>query len=230
MLVVNKISKRWPNRDVALSEITFSGRPGTLTALIGPSGSGKSTLLRVIADLDSYDTGMIDNSHGEVGMVFQQPSLWPHLTLIENVTLPLRVLKGMAQDQARGIAEEVLNAWGLKVRLDAYPSELSGGEQQRGALARTLVMKPKVLCLDEVTSSLDPEITADILTRLVTLKRTGDTIMILATHHLGFARDGADQIIFMDKGRIVEQGEAVRILSNPSHPRTQAFVAAARLA
>lgn len=228
MLEVKNITKRWSDGNVALDNVSFSTNPGELVALIGPSGSGKSTILRVIAKLESYESGNINCTYNKIGMVFQQPSMWPHLTLMDNVTLPLWSIMGVDKNRAKEIAKEILIAWGLEHRLNAYPYELSGGEQQRGALARTLVMEPEVLCLDEITSALDPEITADILIRLLDVKKK-NAIILLATHHLGFAKKSADRVLFLEKGRIIEQGTPYDVLENSKNSRTQRFVEAGNL-
>jgi len=225
MLLVNHISKRWPDGAVALDEITFGSELGQLTAIIGPSGAGKSTLLRVIAGLDSYQGGSVANPYGQPGMVFQEPSLWPHLSLLNNVGLALRILKKVSAKEAERRATDVLVSWGLGSRLQAHPADLSGGEQQRGALARACVLEPQLLCLDEITGFLDPETTRTILGTLLQWK-TKRTIMLLVTHHLGFARASADQVLFLDAGRIVESGPPETILENPKMERTTKFVSA----
>jgi polar amino acid transport system ATP-binding protein len=227
MLVIQNLSKRWSNGDPALDSISFSAAPGTITALIGPSGAGKSVLLRTIAGLEGYDVGEIINPYGQPGMVFQDTSLWPHLSLLDNVSLPLQVLRGVAKAEADKRAMEMLAAWKLDHRSRAHPAELSGGQQQRGALARAYVMEPKVLCLDEITSALDPETANEIFNFLENWKQ--EMIILLATHHLGYARDRASQIVFIDGGKIVEQGQGSAVIANPQQPRTQIFVAASRI-
>ena len=222
------VSKRWPDGHIALADISFALAPGTLTALIGPSGAGKTTVLRLAAGLETPDAGEISNPFGQVGMVFQEPSLWPHLTLVENVSLPLRLTLGVANAVAARRAADVLTSWGLAHRLDAYPAELSGGEQQRGALARACVLEPKVLCLDEVASALDPEAAAAILQSIIQMKKE-DSLMLLATHQLGFVVESADQVVFMDGGHVIEIGDAQSLLQAPRHDRVKRFLAAARL-
>lgn len=213
---------------MALADVSFAVAPGTLTALIGPSGAGKTTVLRLAAGLDTPDMGEVCNPFGQVGMVFQEPSLWPHLTLVDNVSLPLRLVHGVASAVAAVKATETLASWGLAHRLDAYPAELSGGEQQRGALARACILEPKVLCLDEVASALDPEAAAAILQSIIRMKKE-DSLLLLATHQLGFVAESADQVVFMDGGQIVEIGDAQSLLQFPRHDRVKRFLAAARL-
>jgi polar amino acid transport system ATP-binding protein len=228
MLIVQNITKRWRGGVIALEDVAFAAAPGTLTAIIGPSGAGKTALLKVISGLEPHDAGEIKNPFGQPGMVFQDPSLWPHLTLLGNVSIPLRVLKSFSESQANARATEILRAWGLGKRLDAYPAELSGGQQQRGALARACVMEPQVLCLDEVTSALDPETAAEILEMLLDWKRN-DTILLMATHQLGFVQERADQVLFLDHGRLIEKGPASVVLTDPKENRTRTFISAARL-
>ena len=229
MLIIDNLNKYWHNGTVALEDITFNAAPNSIVALIGPSGSGKSTLLRIIAKLASYDEGKIlYPDKASIGMVFQSPSLWPHLTLIENVALPLRVILGKTDVESKETALDVLSEWGLQERLHAYPAELSGGQQQRGAFARALVMNPTILCLDEVTSALDPVLSAIIFRKIASLKQL-NTITLIATHHLGFAKKYADYIIYLERGRIIESGQATEILSNPQSCKLQEFVMAAEL-
>lgn len=227
MLTVENLTKRWPDGGLALQDISFNASPGQIVAMIGPSGAGKTTLLRVIAGLEPFQEGKVERSSGAVGLVFQQPSLWPHLTLLENVALPLRLTRGFQREESRRLAAAELARWGLAHRCDAYPSGLSGGEQQRGAIVRTLILKPEILCLDEITSSLDPEITCEILLQVLTLKDT-ETIVLLSTHQLAFARQSADHVLFLEGGRIGEQGPPASVLDDPKEPRTRQFVAKAR--
>jgi len=226
-LSVEGLTKRWPDGSLALQDISFTASPGQIVALIGPSGAGKTTLLRVIAGLEPYHEGKLDGLAGAVGMVFQQPSLWPHLTLLENVALPMQVMGGVQRVEARWLAAASLSCWGLASRINAYPSALSGGEQQRGAIVRTLMLKPEVLCLDEITSALDPEITSEILLQILELKET-ETTVLLSTHQLAFARKSADLLLFMDGGRIFEQGSPASVLDDPKEHRTRQFVTKAR--
>lgn len=229
MLTIDHLTKYWNNGTIALEDITFTAHPSSIIALIGSSGSGKSTLLKIIAKLTSYNKGKILYPEASnIGMVFQSPSLWPHLTLIENVSIPLKVISGKSESDSTQIAENILVEWGLKDRLNAYPAELSGGQQQRGALARALVMNPAILCLDEVTSALDPELTASIFRKISALKQL-NTITLIATHHLGFVKKHTDYVIFLEKGKIVESGQSLNVLSNPESIRLQEFMCAAEL-
>lgn len=223
MLIFDEVSKHWPDGSLSLKDISFTAKPGEITVVIGPSGAGKTTLLRVAAGLTDHDKGRVIRPEGTIGMVFQQPSLWPHLTLLDNVALPLRTVRRIARSEAEERAKTMLCDWGLEDRIKAYPSELSGGQQQRGAVVRTLCLEPKILCLDEITSALDPEITSEILTRILLLKKTS-TIVLLGTHQLAFARRGADRILFVDGGRMLEQGAARDLLGNPQEDRVRKFV------
>ena len=223
MLVVDDLGKNWPDGTIALHNVSFVAHPGQIVAIIGPSGAGKTTLLRTIAGLESYDKGRLELAIGAVGLVFQQPSLWPHLTLLENVALPLYTNKGLSLSQAREKAYRALSDWGLGQRLDAYPAALSGGQQQRGAVVRTMMLEPEVLCLDEITSALDPEITSELLGQIVELKETG-TIVLLNTHQLAFARKSSDWVLFFEHGQVVEQGPPEQLFVTPQEARTQDFI------
>jgi polar amino acid transport system ATP-binding protein len=210
---------------------------GDVVAIIGKSGSGKSTLLRCINGLETYDDGNITvdgidvgqskdnlrNLRRNVGMVFQQFNLFPHLTVLQNVLeAPIQV-KGLAREQAIAIGREQLARVGLRAKESAYPSELSGGQQQRVAIARSLAMDPKVMLLDEITSALDPELIGEVLAAVRALAEAGMT-MIIVTHEMAFARDVSDRVVFMDAGTIVEQGAPDVLLTNPAHERTRAFL------
>lgn len=218
------ISKAWPGGVVALREIGFCVPPGSMTVLIGPSGSGKTTLLKVIAGLIRPDSGSIDGQGGRRAMVFQEDSLWPHLTLEENIALPLRVVRKFTAVAAIEHARNALSQWGLADRRRAYPAELSGGQRQRGALIRAMAYAPEVLCLDEITNGLDPEATAELLALLPAMKKSG-TILVMATHHISFARAAADYVIFVEAGAVVEQGSSQRLLFQPEDDRIRRFLA-----
>ena len=221
----------------ALKNINLSVDEGEVLCIIGPSGSGKSTLIRCINSLEDYDESgeiSVNNSlvrdgkrakdiRKEVGMVFQNFNLYPHLTILDNVTLaPIRVT-GLSQAEANKIANNFLTKVGVGDQVKKFPYQLSGGQQQRVAIARTLAMQPKILLFDEPTSSLDPEMVSEVLDVIKDLARTGVT-MIIATHEMNFARSVADKIIFMDNGCIIEEGDPVQIFDNSQEERTQSFL------
>jgi polar amino acid transport system ATP-binding protein len=208
-----------------------------VVCLIGASGSGKSTLLRCVNLLEPINAGRIwiegeeitarnvhvDRVRRRIGIVFQQFNLFPHMSVLRNVTLaPRKVLK-LSADQADARATELLMRFGLADKRDEYPDRLSGGQQQRAAIVRALAMKPDLLLLDEITSALDPELVAEVLDVIRELAAEGMT-MVIATHEMGFARDVADRVCFLDAGRILEQGPPSLMLSNPTEPRTQRFL------
>ncbi|RRI01305.1 ATP-binding cassette domain-containing protein [Mesorhizobium tamadayense] len=219
-----------------LKQIRLKVEPGTVTCVIGPSGSGKSTLLRCLNRLVEPKAGDVlldgesilaikpETLRRRVGMVFQHFNLFPNHTAIENVMLALTRIKGMAGSQARRIAEARLAEVGLAARSDYRPSRLSGGQQQRVAIARALAMDPEVILFDEVTSALDPELVKGVLNLMADLGRRGMT-MIVVTHEMGFARKVADQVAFMDEGRIVEVGPPAEIFDRPKSPRLKQFLA-----
>jgi polar amino acid transport system ATP-binding protein len=208
-----------------------------VVCLIGASGSGKSTLLRCVNLLEPISSGRIwiegdeitakgvnvDRVRRRIGIVFQSYNLFPHMTVMRNVTLaPRKVLK-MSADQADARALELLTRFGLADKRDEYPDRLSGGQQQRAAIVRALAMKPDLLLLDEITAALDPELVAEVLEVIRELAAEGMT-MVIATHEMGFARDVADRVCFLDAGVILEQGPPSVMLSNPTEPRTQRFL------
>jgi polar amino acid transport system ATP-binding protein len=233
----------------ALNKVSLSVLPGAVQCIIGPSGSGKSTLLRCINQLEKIDAGAIkvageligyrrvgnelhELSDAEIarqrlktGMVFQRFNLFNHMTALQNIVEgPVTVLK-RPRREAVAEAEALLARVGLAEKRDAYPIELSGGQQQRIAIARALAMKPQVMLFDEPTSALDPELVGEVLAVMRDLAATGMT-MIVVTHELGFAREVASDVVFMDKGEIVEQGPPRQVLVAPSQPRTRDFIAA----
>jgi ABC-type polar amino acid transport system ATPase subunit len=224
-LIVTGVSKQWRDGRVALCDISFEACSGSITAVIGPSGAGKTTLLKVVAQLYKPDSGSIDGITEQPVMVFQEDSLWPHMTLLENVSLPGQLVKGWSRSAAESRAKEILTDWGLGERLRSFPAELSGGQRQRGALARAFTMLPRIMCLDEITTGLDPETSAAILSGVLRLKEI-DTIVLIATHQLSFARAAADRAIFLESGRILEQGAAAQLLSDPRSERVQSFLSA----
>jgi polar amino acid transport system ATP-binding protein len=220
-----------------LKGISMKVMPGEVVAIIGPSGSGKSTLLRCINRLNEPDAGDIlfdgytiigkdidlDLVRSQMTMVFQSFNLFMHLTARKNISLPLRQVKKMNKEEADRLALEALDKVGLREKADAYPGELSGGQQQRVAIARAFAMHPKVLLFDEPTSALDPELIGEVLEVMKKLAYMGMT-MVVVTHEMGFARDVADRVIFLDQGQVAEEGDPDVIFSNPSSDRTRQFL------
>jgi len=223
---------------VALDGVSLRVARGERLVIIGPSGSGKSTLLRTINGLEPIDGGeiimdgvRIDHDHRqihrvrlEVGLVFQQFNLFPHLTVMENFTLPQRVVHKRSDLQARDKALALLTKVGIADKVDAYPGQLSGGQQQRVAIARALAMDPKVMLFDEATSALDPEMIGEVLEVMKRLAGEGMT-MLVVTHEIGFAREVADRVIFIDGGRIIEEGTPEKLFDRPEQQRTIDFLA-----
>lgn len=206
----------------AVDNVDFSMHKGEIVAIIGPSGSGKSTLLRCINGLNSITSGEIELK-GTTGMVFQHFNLFPHMTCIENITYaPIKVKKEKRED-AYANARNLLKMVGLENKADVYPAHLSGGQKQRIAIARALAMKPDIMLFDEPTSALDPEITGEVLNVMKLLAKE-HTTMIVVTHEMGFAKEVADRVIFMDGGRIVEQGPPKKIFETPENERLIAFL------
>jgi polar amino acid transport system ATP-binding protein len=218
-----------------LRGINLHVEKGTTTSVIGPSGSGKSTLLRVMNRLIEPDRGDIlldgrsvlkdnpDQLRQRIGMVFQQFNLFPHKTVVENVSLALRKLRGMPREQARAEALEQLDLVGLRHRADARPTNLSGGQQQRVAIARALAMKPEVMFFDEATSALDPELVKGVLSLMADLAKSGMT-MVVVTHEMGFSRNVSDSVTFMDAGVVVETGAPDQLFLDPQTERLQNFL------
>lgn len=223
--------------NVVLHDVSFEVQPGECVVLIGASGSGKSTLLRCINLLEQVDDGTItlegrditdprvdaDRVRARMGVVFQSYNLFPHMSVLANITLAPRRVHRVPAAQARDRAMQALHRVGLQDKAAARPDDLSGGQQQRVAIARALVSDPRLILLDEVTSALDPELVGEVLDLLRDLKREGVT-MILNTHEMGFARSVADQVCFLSQGAIVERGSAAQVLDEPSHARTQRFL------
>ena len=206
----------------AVNGVDFSISKGETVAIIGPSGSGKSTLLRCINGLNTITSGEID-LHGETGMVFQHFNLFPHMTCIENITYaPIKVKKEKKED-AYQEARKLLKMVGLEDKADVYPAHLSGGQKQRIAIARALAMKPDLMLFDEPTSALDPEITGEVLNVMKLLAKE-HTTMIVVTHEMGFAKEVADRVIFMDGGVIVEEGTPQQIFDEPKNERLISFL------
>jgi len=236
MISVRNIAKSYGDHRV-LDGVSLEVGKGEVVCIIGPSGSGKSTLLRCVNGLESYDEGevAIDGEpvhrerksihaiRSEVGMVFQRFNLFPHRTSLENVMEGPVYVKGEPRAEARERAFALLAKVGLASKLDAYPAKLSGGQQQRVAIARALAMQPKAILFDEPTSSLDPELVGEVLKVMLTLALEGMT-MLVVTHEMGFAAEVAHRVLFLDHGRIVEEGTPQQILTNPKHERTRDFL------
>ncbi|MBI2568797.1 MAG: amino acid ABC transporter ATP-binding protein [Candidatus Schekmanbacteria bacterium] len=228
---------KWFGRYHALRGIDLAVGRGERLVICGPSGSGKSTLIRTINCLEAHDGGRIvvdgieltpdlkrvERVRAEVGMVFQQFHLFPHLTVLDNVTLAPTWARGLPRTQADREALELLARVGIRDQVGKYPGQLSGGQQQRVAIARALAMHPKVMLFDEPTSALDPEMIKEVLDVLRDLAREGMTMMVV-THEMGFAREVADRVVFMDAGQIVESAPPDRFFANPEHERTRLFL------
>jgi ABC-type polar amino acid transport system ATPase subunit len=220
-----------------LRDLSLDVSKGEVVVVIGPSGSGKSTLLRCLNYLEPVQSGEIwidgirlDHHktniravRAEVGIVFQSFNLFPHLTALRNVMLAPLVVRKRPEAEVRQAAVAMLTKVGLQDKIDAYPSQLSGGQQQRMAIARALAMQPKLMLFDEVTSALDPELVREVLDVMKQLARDGMT-MLVVTHEMGFAREVADRVIFMDEGRIIEQGTAAEIFDRPKNQRMKEFL------
>ena len=225
------------NDNLVLRGIDLQVRPGQLVCVIGPSGSGKSTMLRCCNRLEEPGAGRIvvdgiDIMHPDtnlnqvrqrIGMVFQQFNLYPHLSVLSNVTLALRKVQGHSADEARRRGLRALEQVGLSEKAGEYPSQLSGGQQQRVGIARAIALEPKVMLFDEPTSALDPELVGSVLAVMRDLRAAGMT-MLVVTHEMAFARAAADHVVFMDGGLIVEEGPPSQVFDAPQHERTQAFV------
>jgi ABC-type polar amino acid transport system ATPase subunit len=222
---------------VALNGVSLNVFPGKVVVIVGPSGSGKSTLLRcmnhmevesqgevwVDGDLLNGDQKRLNRIRSEIGMVFQSFNLYPHLSVLENVTLAQRIVRKTNKVTAKEVAMQQLEKVGIAEKANAYPGQLSGGQQQRVAIARALAMKPKIMLFDEPTSALDPEMIKEVLDVMLLLVREGIT-MVVVTHEMGFARAAADEVVFMDFGQIVEHGTPGEVFDHPQHPRTQQFL------
>jgi polar amino acid transport system ATP-binding protein len=246
MISALDIRKNFDKLEV-LKGVSLEVQKGEVVAIIGPSGSGKSTFLRCLNRLEQVDSGkieiegdiLVDTAPGEkpryaaeaearvicrkMGMVFQQFNLFPHLTVLENIIEAPITVNGVKREEIIPEAEELLRKVGLEDKLHSYPSRLSGGQKQRVAIARALAMKPDIMLFDEPTSALDPELTVEVLKAMRQLAEEHMT-MIVVTHEMGFAREVANRVIFMDKGEIIEQGNPEDVFGNPQHPRTQVFL------
>ena len=236
IISMTKIDKYYDDFHV-LKNIDFSVKKGEIVVVCGPSGSGKSTLIRCINGLEDIDEGTIlvddidihaskknlKEIRSEVGMVFQHFNLFPHLTILENITLAQNLVKKRSNDEAVEIAKELLEKVKLSDKADSYPSDLSGGQKQRVAIARSLAMKPKVILFDEPTSALDPETIGDVLSVMKDLAQENFTI-VCVTHEMGFAKEVGDRIVFMDAGTIVEENTPEEFFNNPKSDRAQKFL------
>lgn len=221
----------------ALENVNANIKKGEVVVVIGPSGSGKSTFLRSLNLLEEATSGQVFfegvditdknvniNKHRQkMGMVFQQFNLFPHMNVLKNLTLAPVKLLGKSEEEAQKLAYELLDKVGLKDRAEAYPSQLSGGQKQRVAIVRALCMKPDVMLFDEPTSALDPEMVGEVLDTMKSLAQEGMT-MVVVTHEMGFAKEVADRVIFMDSGMIVEEGTPEEIFKNPQNERTKSFL------
>ncbi len=233
---LDRVTKYFGN-NLVLDDVSLTVGEHDVVCLIGASGSGKSTMLRCIADLVAFDYGVIsldgvsihDESFGKnelhkrVGIVFQSYNLFPHMKVTDNITLAPRRVHGTPRDEAEAKARDLLALFGLEGYADKYPEQLSGGQQQRVAIIRAMATNPDVLLLDEVTAALDPELIGDVLEVIRDLKAQGMT-MIIVSHEMGFARDVADRVCFLDEGRILEEAAPARLFSEPEHPRTRQFL------
>jgi ABC-type polar amino acid transport system ATPase subunit len=236
MIAIERISKSFGSLKV-LSRVSLDVSAGEVVVLCGPSGSGKSTLLRCINRLEAVEEGRIrvdsievtdkrvdlNKLRAQIGIVFQSFNLYPHMTALRNITLAPMVVAGTPRQQAEQEAMALLQKVGIAEKSNHYPSQLSGGQQQRVAIARALAMRPKVMLFDEPTSALDPEMIQEVLTVMTDLARDGMT-MVVVTHEMGFAREVANRIVFMDGGTIVEQGEPETFFRSAREPRTRQFL------
>jgi polar amino acid transport system ATP-binding protein len=247
IIELDKVTKRFSALTV-LDGLSFNVAPGEKLALIGPSGSGKTTILRILMTLDDLSGGHIrvDGEHlfhmerggalvpaderhlhrmrAKIGMVFQHFNLFPHKSVLENVTLAPVLTQGVSVSDARKQGMELLDMVGMSAKAEAMPAQLSGGQKQRVAIARALALKPKIMLFDEVTSALDPELVEEVLSVMRMLGRETDMTMLLVTHEMSFAHDFADRVLFFDRGRIVEEGSPDAIFTNPREERTQTFL------
>ena len=236
MIRLRGLSKTFDKTIHAVRDMDLDVAEGEVLVIVGPSGSGKSTVLRCINLLEVPTTGTvtvdgfeltdastdIDHVRAEVGMVFQQFNLFPHLTVIQNITLAQRKVRNRSRSEAIDMAKRQLTRVGIPEKADAYPRQLSGGQQQRVAIARALAMEPRVMLFDEPTSALDPEMVKEVLDVMLELASEGMT-MVVVTHEMGFARAAADRLLFIDEGEVVEVGPPEEVFANPTQDRTRAF-------
>ena len=247
IIEIDQVSKSFGPVQV-LSELNFQVQPTEKLALIGPSGSGKTTILRILMTLETIDSGHVkvdgdplwhmerngqevpaDEAHlhemrRKIGMVFQLFNLFPHMTVLRNVTAAPMLTQAMSKKDAEARAMDLLTMVGMAEKADAKPAQLSGGQKQRVAIARALALQPKIMLFDEVTSALDPELVEEVLNVMRRLAEETDMTMLLVTHEMSFAHDFADRVLFFDGGRIVEQGPPDRIFKDPQEERTRAFL------
>jgi polar amino acid transport system ATP-binding protein len=236
IIVIEGVGKKFGELE-ALKDVDLRIKRGEVVVIVGPSGSGKSTLLRCINHLEVPTSGSIivdgiqmtvkkkdiNQIRAEIGMVFQQFNLFPHLTVLKNVTLALRIVRKANKGEAEEIARQQLERLGIPEKADNYPTQLSGGQQQRVAIARALAMNPKIMLFDEPTGALDPEMIKEVLDVMLLLAEEGMT-MAVVTHEMGFGRAAADRIVFMDEGEIIEIAPPEKLFSNPDHERTKLFL------
>ena len=236
MISARGLTKTFNRTIHAVKNVDLDVDAGEVVVIVGPSGSGKSTVLRCLNLLeiptegevivDGFDltnpSTDIDSVRAEVGMVFQQFNLFPHLTVLENITLALKKVRGKNKKEASEIAMQQLTRVGIPEKSDSFPRQLSGGQQQRVAIARSLAMQPKIMLFDEPTSALDPEMVKEVLDVMLKLAADGMT-MVVVTHEMGFAKAAADRLVFIDEGEIVEVGLPEEIFNNPTHQRTRDF-------
>jgi general L-amino acid transport system ATP-binding protein len=236
-IIICRDVHKWFDAFYVLKGINLTVQKGEVVVIFGPSGSGKSTFIRCINRLEEHQKGQIvvdgtelsndirniEKIRQEVGMVFQQFNLFPHLTVIQNITLAPAWVRRVPREQTRELAMQLLKRVGIPEQADKYPGQLSGGQQQRVAIARALAMQPRIMLFDEPTSALDPEMIKEVLDVMTELAKSGMTILAV-THEMGFARAVADRMIFFDKGEIVEQGTPEQIFNNPQSDRTKLFL------
>jgi general L-amino acid transport system ATP-binding protein len=236
-IIICRDVHKWFDQFHVLKGISLTVQKGEVVVIFGPSGSGKSTFIRCLNRLEEHQKGQIiidgielgndirnvEKIRQEVGMVFQQFNLFPHLTVIQNITLAPGWVRRVPREQSRELAMQLLQRVGIPEQADKYPAQLSGGQQQRVAIARALAMQPRIMLFDEPTSALDPEMIKEVLDVMIELARTGMTI-VAVTHEMGFARAVANRMIFFDKGEIVEQGTPKQIFNDPQNDRTKLFL------
>ena len=236
-IIISRDVHKWFDQFHVLKGISLTVQKGEVIVIFGPSGSGKSTFIRCLNRLEEHQKGEIivdgielgndirnvEKIRQEVGMVFQQFNLFPHLTVIQNITLAPSWVKRVPKEQSRELAMQLLRRVGIPEQADKYPAQLSGGQQQRVAIARALAMQPRIMLFDEPTSALDPEMIKEVLDVMIELARSGMTI-VAVTHEMGFARAVANRMIFFDKGEIVEQGTPQQIFNDPQNDRTKLFL------